>query len=197
MINQQIKVVAFDVFGTLIKIEHRRSPYKKLMKWLKESGRKPLATDAATIMSIDGNFEEIAAFFGQKIPAYLLDEMYADLNFELQHIQPYEDSIATINQLKNAGYKIALCSNTARPYGEKVASLLPLCDSYAWSYELAVNKPDPRIYQHFLEQLNCRPEDVLFIGDTLLADVTGPQAVGIHARIIDRTKGESLSNILY
>jgi FMN phosphatase YigB (HAD superfamily) len=71
MINQQIKVVAFDVFGTLIKIDHRRSPYKKLMKWLKASGRKPSASDAATIMSINGNFEEIADFLVQKFhPIY-------------------------------------------------------------------------------------------------------------------------------
>lgn len=197
MINQQIKVVAFDVFGTLIKINHRRSPYKKLMKWLKDSGRKPLPTDAATIMSINGSFEEIADFFGTKIPSDLLDEMYADLDFELQHIEPYEDAVETINQLKSTGYKVVLCSNTAKPYGKKVSFLLPLCDAYSWSYEQGFNKPDPRIYQYFIDLLNCKPEEVLFVGDTQLADFKGQLAVGMHARLIDRKNGQDLSKVIY
>jgi HAD superfamily hydrolase (TIGR01549 family) len=122
--------------------------------------------------------------------------MYADLAFELQHIEPYEDSIATINQLKSTGYKVVLCSNTAKPYCEKVSSLLPPCDAYSWSYETGVNKPNPRIYQHFIDLLNCKPEEILFIGDTQLADVEGPLAIGMHARLIDRKNGQVLSEII-
>ncbi len=42
-------VIIFDVFGTLVKIEKRRSPYRKLMKWLKDNGRQPQPDDAKFI----------------------------------------------------------------------------------------------------------------------------------------------------
>lgn len=196
MQNQQIKVIAFDVFGTLVQIGTRRSPYRKLMRWLKETGRKPLSSDSDIIMSINGDFEYIAANFGKKIPQELLDEMNTDLEFELKNIELYEDSIETINKLKQAGYKVVVCSNTALPYGKKVSSLLPACDAYAWSYEVGVCKPDPRIYQHFIEELDCKATQVLFIGDTPHADVEGPQAIGISTRLIKRDNGQSLMEIL-
>lgn len=39
MNNQPYKAVVFDVFGTLIEIKNSQSPYKKMMKWLKQQGR--------------------------------------------------------------------------------------------------------------------------------------------------------------
>ena len=39
--NHLPKVIIFDAFGTLVKIGTSRSPYRKLMKWLKDNGRKP------------------------------------------------------------------------------------------------------------------------------------------------------------
>lgn len=42
-------VVVYDTFGTLVKIGENRSPYRKLMKWLKANGRKPSEQDAKII----------------------------------------------------------------------------------------------------------------------------------------------------
>ena len=80
----QIKpsVIAFDIFGTLVKIGERRSPYKRLMKWMKNNGRKPDPNDAAMIMSNLAGFKEIAAMFGMTIPAQLLTELNNDLSYE-------------------------------------------------------------------------------------------------------------------
>ncbi|AVI33717.1 haloacid dehalogenase-like hydrolase family protein [Acinetobacter baumannii] len=52
------------------------------------------------------------------------------------------------------------------------------------------------IYQYFLNQLKCRPNEVIFIGDTQIADVDGPQELGMSAQIIDRRNGEKLANVL-
>lgn len=166
MSELKFKVIAFDVFGTLIKIGEKRSPYRKLMRWLKDNGRKPNISDALTIMSTNGDLEDICKNFGTQIPVELLEEINLSLELELEAIEPYEDSVQILESLKNAGYLIVLCSNTAQPYGKKVTTLLPRCDLYAWSYEIGKNKPDFEIYDYFVKSLNCSAADVLFIGDT-------------------------------
>ena len=190
------KAVVFDVFGTLIEIKNSQSPYKKMMKWLKQQGRKPQPNDAATIMSLDGDFTQIAHHFGYLLPSALLEQMHTDLQHDLKHMRAFEDSITTLIELRKQGYKLALCSNAATPYGEHVQQILPPLDAYAWSFKVGTNKPDPKIYQYFLDQLNCQPHEVLFIGDTQLADVDGPQKLGMSAHIIDRQNGDTLFDVL-
>ena len=196
MNNQPYKAIVFDVFGTLIEIKNSQSPYTKMMKWLKQQGRKPQPDDAAMIMSLDGDFETLASYFGYQLPSTLLEEMNNDLQLDLKHMRAFDDSISTLIELKKLGYKLAICSNAATPYGERAQHLLPSLDAYAWSFKVGSNKPDPTIYQYFLHQLECQPNEVLFIGDTQHADVDGPQKLGIAARLIDRKNGENLFDIL-
>lgn len=196
MSKRPYKAVAFDVFGTLIEIKNSQSPYKKMMKWLKQQGRKPQPNDAAMIMSLYGNFETIASYFGYQLPAPLLAEMNNDLQHDLKYMRAFDDSIPMLLELKKLGYKLAVCSNAATPYGERAQHLLPPLDTYAWSFQVGANKPDPLIYQHFLTQMNCQPNEVFFIGDTQIADVDRPQKLGMSAKIIDRKNGESLLDVL-
>ena len=72
------KVIAFDAFGTLVKISDSRSPYLKLMKWQKQRGRKPTCDDASIIMSMNASLSQIANFFGHDLPLNLLSEINAD-----------------------------------------------------------------------------------------------------------------------
>lgn len=95
------------------------------MRFLKENGRKPTLSDSSTVMSINGDFQAIALSLGQTLPSVLLAELHDDLAFELQQITLYDDTGSVLQSLKNAGYSLALCSNTATPYGEVVADLLP------------------------------------------------------------------------
>lgn len=90
---------------------------------------------------------------------------------------------------------MAICSNAAIPYGERAQHLLPLLDTYAWSFKVRSNKPDPTIYQYFLHQLDHQPNEVFFIGDIQLANVNGPQILGIPARLLDRNNNENLFNV--
>ena len=47
-------------------------------------------------------------------------------------------------------------------------------------------KPAPMFYQYILQGEDCREEDAVFIGDSLIDDVEGPQSVGITAVLVDR-----------
>ena len=189
-------VIIFDVFGTLVKIGERCSPYRKLIKWLKENGRQPKPDDAKFIMSQNLSFTELVKLLGINIPDQLLQELEHDLNDELQSIVLYEDTLSTLEELKELGFRLALCSNLAMPYGKVVSSLLPNIDTYAWSYEVGAIKPESQIYQYLIDQLECRAKDVLFIGDTPLADYSGPNEFGMSARLIDRKNGQKLADVL-
>ena len=159
-------------------------------------GRTPQPDDAAVIMSQAVSFEEFAARCGMTLPNELITTLYSDLEAELQSITLYADTLSTLNQLSQAGFKIALCSNLAAPYGHVVYPLLPRFDAYAWSYEVGAIKPEPQLYQHLIDQLGCTADEVLFIGDTPLADVEGPSNFGMSARLINRRGGQTLQDVL-
>lgn len=197
MINHtKPSVVTFDVFGTLVKIGEKRSPYKRLMKWMKDNGRKPRSDDAAVIMSHLADFKEIATIFGMTIPEELYRELLNDLDHDLSSIFLYEDTLSTLEKLKLAGFKLAVCSNLAMPYGKVVYSMLPQLDAYALSYEVGAIKPNESIYQHVIDSLACSADEVLFVGDTPLADFYGPTSFGMSARLIDRKVGQTFADIL-
>ena len=109
-------VTSFDVFGTLVKIGDRRSPYKKLMKWLKENGRQQKPDDAKFIMSHNLNLAELSKRLAVNIPDPFIQEIEHDLDEELRYITLFEDTLSTLEELKKLEFKLALCSNLAMPY---------------------------------------------------------------------------------
>ena len=47
-------------------------------------------------------------------------------------------------------------------------------------------KPAPTIFLHALDRLGCRPEDVLYVGDTPEDDIVGARGVGMRAAWVNR-----------
>lgn len=195
--NDFPQVIVFDAFGTLVKIGESRSPYRKLMKWLKDNGRKPSIKDANIIMSNAVDIEQLTKLFGEVIPEQLLNEINDDLQFELNTIELYEDTVHTLRNLKNLGFKIALCSNLAMPYGERLKTLLPnLFDAVILSYEVGTIKPEQQIYEMIQTHFNCDMAEILFIGDHPILDVEKPLSLGMSARLIQRHNEQYLSDII-
>ena len=196
--NQTPKVIIFDAFGTLVKIGESRHPYRKLMNWLKDNGRKPTTNDANIIMSNNVDIEELGVIFEKVIPTELLKEINHDLQFELNTIMLFKDVIPTLQKLKDLGYKIALCSNLAKPYGDQLKTILPqnLFDVLVLSYEVDAIKPEISIYETLRTKLDCQMYEALFIGDNPILDVEVPISLGMSARLIERKKMQNLSDVL-
>ncbi|MDW5418657.1 HAD family hydrolase [Iodobacter sp. CM08] len=189
-----IRAVVFDVFGTLLEITDQRRPFRSLLRHLQEQGRIPRADDVARLMSIRLDLLGAAELFGMTISKDVLNSLESDLQAELASIRVFHDTVSTINQLKDAGYQIGVCSNLALPYGESVLQLLPSpLDAYALSFAVGVVKPESVIYQHVCRSLKCSADEVLFIGDSRRADFEGPLSMGMHARHLCRN--QSLSSL--
>ena len=197
MMNHLPKVIVFDAFGTLVKIGTSRSPYRKLMKWLKDNGRKPSTKDASVIMSNPVDIAQLAMLFGENIPTQLLHEINDDLLFELSTIELYKDTTSTLQILKEHGFKIALCSNVAMPYGKQLKKLLPnVFDALFLSYEIGAIKPEDNIYEVIKTHFSCEMSEMLFIGDHPVLDVEKPISLGMDARLIQRHKKQLLTNVI-
>ena len=54
------------------------------------------------------------------------------------------------------------------------------------SEDMQVYKPDRLFYEKILEQSNWKPAECLFVGDSYVDDVCGPQKVGMKTALIDR-----------
>ncbi|MFE0462156.1 HAD family hydrolase [Kitasatospora sp. NPDC058965] len=85
---------------------------------------------------------------------------------------PYPDAAPVLGELRRRGIPVAVVSNIGwdlRPVFRE-HGLDPLVDAYLLSYELGVQKPDPRIFRAGCEALGLAPQDVLMVGDHLAAD---------------------------
>ena len=57
------------------------------------------------------------------------------------------------------------------------------------SQSLQAYKPKREFYTAILKKLALRPEETLFVGDSLKNDVQGPQSVGMRACWVNRKEG--------
>lgn len=201
-----IKAVAFDVFGTLVRIERPTRPFRKLVRLLHEAGRRRQSDDGVRAMSNVLDLRQAASLFGGIISEEDLCALEAELHEEIQSISLFDDAIPTMAALKDQGIKVALCSNLAAPYGPPVLKLLPVQPDFcAWSYEASAVKPQPEIYQYLCDGIGCQPDEILMVGDTVEADMVGPRKFGIHGYHLNRQEStpassdslRSLSDVLH
>ncbi len=74
-----------------------------------------------------------------------------------------------IEELKQNGYKLGLLSVHAKEWIEHCEEQFNyhrLFDSFMYSFEVAVSKPERRAYELMLQKLNTIPGDCLFIDDS-------------------------------
>ena len=185
-----VSVVIFDAFGTLIpKARRRINPYSRLVVSgdSGKSARRPFLTRNVTI---DVFAEELGL-------AYLVPLLRREIQQEISELTLYADVELTFAALRGAGYRIAICSNLAFEYCAAVRAMLPSVDEFVFSCEVGAAKPEREIYMEACARMSCRPRDALFVGDSKRADVEGPEAFGMSARLIDRGSGQSLSRVVF
>ena len=92
-----------------------------------------------------------------------------------------------LDHLQGKGFRLGVISNRSEPFDEQLAALG--IHSY-FEYSLAAGtidawKPDPRIFQHALNQMNVKPAQAVYVGDNYFADVIGAHNAGIRPILID------------
>jgi putative hydrolase of the HAD superfamily len=96
---------------------------------------------------------------------------------------PFPDTIETLQRLRH-GRKLGILTNGAPDVQrEKIdaAGLSDHFDAIVISGEVAVGKPDPRVFALAVERLGATPAESVMVGDSLERDVAGARGAGIRA----------------
>lgn len=198
-----VAAVIFDLFGTVLHIQNRQNPYRRLLRIGAEQGRVSSPDDLRLIMTRRGSIREAASALEIELVARELGELQRSLELELASIQVYDDAHAALTLLRANGIKIGVCSNLAGPYCDEARRLLPGLDGYALSAECGVMKPNPTIYRSLCAMLGVDPELLLksehlqtvMIGDSKKCDEHGPRACGIMGFHLDRSGAGRFSDL--
>lgn len=140
-------------------------------------------------MTVDKDCDELLAALGIFPPANMLTQLHQEIQEELVSLTLFDDALPTLGALANQGIQLAICSNSAKPYGAVIDKLLPQFNfARHLSYELGAIKPDREIYESIVAGTGLALGQILFIGDTSLADYEGPTQFGFLARHLVRSQ---------
>ena len=171
-----IRAVCFDAFGTVVEITDKRRPFRALQI------EQPGASGARDALIKPLSLRDIAVSVGEA----RLGELELDLAAECDSIRLRQGMDLIWASLRSLDLKIGVCSNLAAPYERPLLACLPgIPDALVLSFRVGLIKPQPEIYRLVCVQLQLMPSQVLFVGDTLEADVVGPRVAGLFAISIE------------
>lgn len=194
--NTSPALIVFDLYGTLVQFGIKHHPFRKILLWAREQGRSPKPDDARKLMTVDKDCGELLATLGIFPPANMLAQLHQEIQEELASLTLFDDVLPALNVLANQEIPLAICSNLAKPYGAVIDQLLPQFNfARHLSYEIGAIKPDREMYESIITDTGLTPDQIIFIGDTSLADYEGPTKFGFHAKHLVRGKPSGMNSI--
>lgn len=178
-----IEAVCFDAFGTLVEITDKRHPYRHLFKELSPDKRREMKH---RIMREDRSMTDWPVALGVEVGAVTSWRVLGSLATEITSTRMRSGMADIWTELRGAGLRLAVCSNLSSDYVKALRRQLPdRPDVEVLSCKVGAIKPEPAIYARVLDGLQIEAGKVLFVGDTLRADIEGPQAAGMKALHVD------------
>ncbi|MEM7273124.1 MAG: HAD family hydrolase [Actinomycetota bacterium] len=126
------------------------------------------------------------------VPDELLDDLRIAVRVDWSWV--HEENVAAFHRLAATGLPVAIVSNNdgtapeqMRDYGvcQVGPGPLPSVAAIVDSTLVGVAKPDPAIFTPALDALGLPTETVLYVGDTVQADVAGATAAGMQVVQLD------------
>src|SRR3954453_6276718 len=134
--------------------------------------------------------EEFERSFGRRLglkdPDHLIDSMFAGM-------RPDERMVAAVKELRAAGLRTGLISNSwsTAHYDRKM--LEELFDTAVISAEVHMHKPQPEIYRLAAERLGVEPRQCIFVDD-LRENCEGATAVG-RTPVLHRDADQTIAKL--
>ena len=195
--STKIKNIIFDLGGVILDIDEN-IVYRELEKM--GINISELAHSKA-FMEIMSKFDVgvyTAPTFRKKVKALIGQEKMTDQKFDsiwnAMLLDIPRERIEAIEQVKQH-YKIFLMSNTNEIHYDLYVRDLQLRFGYNefdalfnksyFSFDIHLEKPDPRFFELILDHEHLLPEETLFIDDTA-ANIRTAKALGLHTYHISR-----------
>ena len=218
----RIKAVLFDMFDTLMLIEHEHAFYnpslRRAHEFLVQNGVdvRFAVFRSAYIKARDALYAEADArmeepHFNLRVANAMHSLGYDfDVSSEIvsgatlafceefmNYVRIDENAEEALREL-HGKYKLGIVSNFAIP--ECVHKLLEkhgldgFFDVVVVSGAVNKRKPSPEIFQKALEKMGVDAEDTVFVGDTVDADIQGAKSVGMKTIFIERRPQEEIEH---
>jgi len=186
--------------GIVISPDELRNAYFQIMKEQRAaSGERYPEFDAVCV------FGEIMTRYGtdytralqpeklNQLPLVLAEAYRAASRYQLQLYSGVEK---TINQLF-LKYRLAILSDGQSAYAVpelNAVGLLGLFDPVIISGDFGYRKPDPRLFEKALSDMQMKPSEVLYVCNDMYRDVYGAQRVGIKTVFFRSNQGQQEKN---
>jgi epoxide hydrolase-like predicted phosphatase len=181
-----IRAVMFDLGGVLLYLP---DPSVRYAKWEKLLGLQP----GELIQILRRSGFNIEADIGKLTEQAMVHQLSIVLGLDEQQARQFLDEHSTHFELNREltsfieclrpRYKTAILSNAWPDAPKKIQERYHfdnLMDTILYSCEVGVAKPETSIYHLACQRLGVRPEEVVFIDDTL-RNVEGAQCLGIRS----------------
>jgi putative hydrolase of the HAD superfamily len=164
-----------------------------------QSGISPgaLGQAMAAIAERHGDHPLVELETGRMSERAFLDELGRELSARLEreiemrgfgeryfaHLHPNDELIDYMRQLRDRGYRLAICTNNVKEWEDRWRSMLPvdeIFDVVVDSAFVGTRKPEPRIYEITLERLEVAPSAALMVDDVDV-NCEGARKLGIQA----------------
>ena len=141
----------------------------------------------------------LAEFGYPDLPPSLIDESLKTLYAYSETLwRPFPDTVATLDALRDRGYKMAIISNArdASNVNRLIDDhhLRPWFDPILVSSEFGVRKPNPRIFHAVLDEWGIGPGEAVMVGDMLGADVLGAKNAGMRSVLATMQAGRGAND---
>ena len=208
-----IKAVFFDFYQTLgVWGESLRPRLQKItdrygceIDWERyDPARENLYADASgsdpTNHSLLGTMQEIIESYCEFVRQLGVQEHVEQMTWELLQSEHslfaasaatlYDDTVPTLEHLRDKGFKLAIVSNWDTPLDPLTERLgiAHYFDIIVASHDTRVlsAKPDSHIFEYTLAAVGVSAAEAVHIGDTYEADIIGARNAGIRPILIDR-----------
>jgi len=102
-----------------------------------------------------------------------LTRIYADHRF--RSARPYEGALVALRHLRGR-YVLGVISNANTPL--ECLGLEDYFEHQLYAEDVGLVKPDPRVFELAMSRVPCRPEDFVYVGDSVEFDVMGAMNAG-------------------
>jgi putative hydrolase of the HAD superfamily len=205
-----VKGIIFDCYKTLIDIktdESSSKTYKPVANWLRYHGvtispddlmneykwRCKMEIERDQCWHSELRVEDIFAQIARHNASWPINDAAVGVeaarlfrSASVRRLRPFPQSLRLLERLRS--YPMGIVSNGQRIFSEQELRHLGLYGHFRFvlfSSDLGFKKPDSRIFLTGASRLGLKPEEILYIGDSLENDINPSRGLGMKAMHIE------------